>query len=1098
MPRRALLALILLTACQDNGQVKPTAPYADATPDGLAWAQVDDLGTTASGLVSDGTTIHALVDGAVLESTDHGTTWTTLPTTGRPDGPVLWIGLGGGILMAEVDGTGLVVWDGSTWFEPTTPPTASLLGSLNPRARPIPYAAGGTHLAWLATAGGLFTSSDGGDTWDAVTITPDAGLNLLFTDITTHGDTVLAGAMLPAGLLPDDYADFLSGVLFRSDDGGSTWVDAAPDTPFRYATGVAIDASGTAWVGALDGGLHGFINGEWADLGGPSDTLEVSVHGEGVSVISATRGVWRHTTQGWQGAGSGPMVGLTDTLALGQDGALYRLDDHPAGAGQPEGGATVHIALSFHVNLYHSYRGDSNTDDGYGLDLDVMRNTLDWLDRHPRARADWDYETHFSLGEWMQTDGADVLSRVQGRVDAGVDEVRPMSWNNGAMTNHTEAEFKTAMTRAMDDLDATFGGHVPGVQPQECMFTADHLAWYPEVGIDWVTLFYSGTPFTALRTDHQLPDSAWYNPFSLVDPADDSVALTTVPVYHHADMVNHGGLAGWAHQIHETLEGDQLLVIHFDADAESWEAFEHELSAVEDLGFVEFTLLSDYVADHPPTTEVRLRGDMADGTGDGFQSWAEKDFNHTLATTIHQARELATRAEALSTQLDDPTRSAVLVHLEAARDARLLALSTTHFGLAAPVLHPDRIASATAFADTALSEAQAALDLAASTPTAGELRVDNPHNVAGSALLDATLAVPAHLWATHGADGIWVADDGTALPISVDLLDDTTDPVQVRIRFVHAVDALGSDTLTWGADATHAPVNGTATATTLFDALPVDTPFTECAGTAEAATTPTADAPAVDARSIVTTDTRTWDLSFCGEPGERALTWTAQQWTGLPGVIWEVDATLPDATGGTATEDAPWNLDAESVVLSPLVCSGDAATLSWRTFGGSWRSRLVRQDQPTWNGQAIDAHLSLACEDGTTIEVGHDAMTRTSLAMAPLRTSGDRALLAPLGTLWGDPVRHDVRRTGGHGAGDVITAVVGSQFRPAAPDWSGQTVRYRLLVGTDGSVDSGTLTLFAHPPMVRVGAHPVEPVDTGDTGGDTGGDTADTGDSGAP
>ena len=93
------------------------------------------------------------------------------------------------------------------------------------------------------------------------------------------------------------------------------------------------------------------------------------------------------------------MVGLSSTLALARDGQVYRLDEHAAGGSRPAGNARVHVALSFHVNLYHSYRGDSNTDDGYGIDLDVMRNTLDWLDRHPRARADWDLETHFSLGE---------------------------------------------------------------------------------------------------------------------------------------------------------------------------------------------------------------------------------------------------------------------------------------------------------------------------------------------------------------------------------------------------------------------------------------------------------------------------------------------------------------------------------------------------------------------------------------------------------------------------------------------------------------------------------------------------------------------------
>ncbi len=830
------------------------------------------------------------------------------------------------------------------------------------------------------------------------------------------------------------------------------------------------------------------LDGSWQSQGGPSDALGVSTHEQGVNTISATRGVWRRNNRGWTGVGDGPMVGLTPTLALGLDGQVYRLDDHDAGAGTPARDATVHVALSFHVNLYHSYRGDSNTDDGYGIDLDVMRNSLDWLEQHPRARADWDLETYFSLGDWMQTDGADVLARLQERVAEGVDEVRPMSWNNGAMANHTETEFKLAMERAMDDLDDQFGRHVPGVQPQECMLTADHLSWYPEVGIEWATLFYSGTPFTALRFDHELPAEALYNPFFLKDP-DSAAQLTTVPVYHHADMVNHGGLAGWATQIHENHSEDQLLVVHFDADAESWEAFEQELAAVEALDFVEFTLLSDYIDAHPPTETVELVGDVADGTGDGFQSWAEKDFNHTLTTTIHQAREWATRTEAMliDTDASTDTEAEVRRHLARAIDARLLALSTTNFGLAAPVLHPDRIASATEFAETAHTEALAAYQLIAEVhpPEDGELRVHNPHPYAGQALIETTVEVPLEIWSEHGIDGVFVALDGTPLAAETTVQDASTDPVRVDVRFALALTAHSTERLTWGADATLTPGEGDATATTLFDQLPVDTPFTECAGARAAATNPTSIAPAVDPHSVVTTDTRTWDLTFCGQSEVDALTWTAERITGLDGIVWTIDADLPDATGGTGTEDAPWNLDAESVVLSPLVCADTATALDWYTFGERVRTRPVRPHQHTWNGQAVNGWLSVTCASGTTIDISHDAMLRTSLAIAPIRTSGANTIIAPLGTLWGDPIRHNVRATGGHGAGDVITSVVGSQFRPAAPDWSGKTVRYRLLVGENGAADAGSLALFAHPPLVRVGAHPESVVDDSDPPEDT-------------
>ena len=1098
MSAHRLLVLALPLAALSCGGAdipQPTAPYADFSSDGFSWAAVDRLGEHAAGLTTDGTTTWALVDGTVLASTDNGARWTPLPTAGRSAGTLHWLGYAGGHLLAEADGVGLLRWTGEAWEAPTTPPRSTFIEAFNPRSLPVPYGATGDSTAWLATAGGLFRSSDGGDSWAEVALGAEAGFNLLFASVAQSDDTVYAGAFLPAGLLPSQYADLLSGVVFRSEDGGTTWVDAAPEATFRYASGVALDADGTPWLATLDGGLYTLIDDSWVPVGGPTDAIAVSIPERGgvaevgdvaqiggVNVLSASRGVWRRTEQGWQGAGDSPMVGLTSTLALAEDGTLYRLDAHEADEGATPGDATVHIALSFHVNLYHSYRGDTNDDDGYGIDLDVMRTTLDWLDAHPGVRADWDIENHFSLGEWMQTDGADVLARLQQRVADGTDEVRPMSWNNGAMTNHTEREFKTSMTRARDGLNDFFGEHAPGVQPQECMFTADHIAWYTDVGIDWLTLFYSATPFTALRLDHELPKAAWYNPFSLVDS--DGNALTTVPVYHHADLVNHGGLAGWAQQIHLDHTTDQLLVIHFDADAETWEAFESELTAVESLPFVAFTRIDDYVAEHPPERRVVFAGDTADGTGDGFQSWAEKDFNLDLATAIHVARERAVQAAGLSAGLDEDTQDAIDAHLDAALDARLLALSTTNFGLAAPTLHPDRVASAWAFADTARLQAEAALALAeeGSPVEAGALSVDNPHDFGGTALLEFTLEVPAEAYVSGGLDAIWVTRDDQPLPMELSVSDAGTDPVQIHARMPLQIGAGEHIDLSWGADGAHAPALGDAVAGGILNLMPTDTPFTECGGVTELATDPVAEAARVGDRQVVAADTRHYDLAFCGVSGPGALTWTGERVSGMPGIIWTITANMPDATDGTATEAEPWNLEAESVALSPLVCPADATHLEWRAMSGVTRSRMVRDGQQTWNGQAIDAWASVHCDDGTVIDIAHDGMVRTSLAMLPMRTTGDRDLIAPLGTLWGDPVRHDVRRTGGHGAGDVITPVVGAQFRPAAPDWSGQQITYRLLVSAGDRIDAGTMALFSHPPLVRVGAAPLtgDPGDPGD------------------
>ncbi len=973
---------------------------------------------------------------------------------GLPSGAVRFLAILPGeqpVYLAEVDGRGLYRHDGS-WQAVQSPPDSLLLGMVSPRALTVPFGFDADpeapDEAWIAATGGIFHSGDAGASWRQVNI--DSGFNLIFTDVAVQGETVVATAFRPAGILPADYQDLLTGHVFVSHDGGESWEDGDPDITFRYPAAVDLDEMGEPWIAAMDGGLYQRVEGEWIARGGPSDAVGVQLDEAGASVISASRGPWRLESERWTAASAGPMVGLEASWALAEDGALFELAE---GEGEPApepGGATVHIALSFHTNLYHSYRGDSNTDDGYGIDLEVMRAELDWLDARPGVHADWDIDNYFSLDGWMTTDGADVLARIQERVASGQDGVRLMSWNNGAVSAQTREEFDASIAWAQDSLLAAFGEYDPGVQPQECMFTREHIGWYRELGVEWITLFYSGTPFTALRQELELPAEAWYAPSTISDGAD---GMTLVPVYHHGDLIDHGGLAGWAQQIHESHSGDQLLVIHFDADAESWEAFDQELDAAMELDFVAFTTIQDYLDSHDPVGEYDAPHDMADGTGDGWQSWAEKTFNHEIATGIAAAREAAWQAAVLAE--GDPKLQAMI---DAALEPRLLALSTTHFGLAAPFLHEDRQQRAREYVFEATSAADEALAAAAASQPVdgGDILVMNTRDVSGMALVEFELRVPADRW--DGADGIHLYDeDGQELLAAVSIVAKSEERISHRVSTVLRLEALEKRVLSWRYDPETMPRGGAANADDLLE-IPWATPFTECDGVLSDAAEGYTGAPVVDDRAASVSVERTWDLSLCG--GDGTVTWTTTRFQDMPGTIVKVNGAM-----GVAEDPE----DAESVALSPLSCDGPAESLSWRSFGGTEHTRPVRQDQWTWNGQAVDGWVKLHCESGDDISVSHRVTERTSLAFAPLRTVDAQALLAPLGTLWGDPVRHDARRTGGHGIGDVSVGIIGSQFSPAAPDWSGQAVSYRLLVG-DGSLETGTLDLFAHPPLVRVGS----------------------------
>ena len=1065
LPWRGPLALgvgcsLLLSTATGCGCGDPVAD-GDTTADGAAyhWESVAAIGDSASALTQVAGLAVTAAGGRLYTSLDDGETWAARETSGLPAGSVLLLaGIPGPprTLVAHVWGKGLYRSqdDGGSWTAVAEPPRSALLESLlNPRAVVVPWGWATTDegVAYLAAPGGLFLSGDLGDTWTAVETSSPGSLNLLYTSVDVVGERLATASQLPTGLIPDEYIDMVEGGVSISYDAGGVWEDVTGGLGGTAVTGVSLGEDGGVAVTALDGGLFEWSGGSWNALGGPPDAVAVSRARDGIDVGSGTRGIWRLQGSEWTQAGDGPIVAIVDRLALGHDGTVYRLVPGTGTPAPEPAGGTVHLALSFHANLYHSYRGDTNDDDGYGQDIRVIRRILDWLDEYPDVHGDWDIENAFSLDGVLPEEAPDIIERIGARVSSGQDGLRLMSWNNGAVVAQTREEFEASIAWAQESYLAAFGEYDPGVQPQECMFTPPHIAWYRDLGVEWITLFNSQTPFTALPGDLSLEGAALYNPVTLTDGEESSMAL--VPAYHHGDVLDHGGLAAWATQIHEQFSGDTLLLVHMDADAVIWENFDLELASLTGLDFVEYTTIQDYLDSHDPVAEVELPGDLADGTGDGFQSWAEKTFNHEIATGIARSRETVDRARLLGDGDEDVDDAA-----EAALEPRLRALSTTHFGLAAPHLCDERMATARARVEEATVAADAALELAEALHplAAGEIQLVNARPAGGIALVEIPLDVPAAVY--QGPEGLALFDgDGVELPVVVDVLDAGSDPIQLRATLVVHVPSADTSALAWRYDpALPAAATGSISEADLTDAPGLAPPFIECDGERAEGQSEGPVSPEVDPRSVRVRRTLTYDLSLCGGSGQVAR--TVAVYDGLPGVVVRVEATMGEA-------DDP-DL-AESVALSPLACDGDADQLTWRTHAGGSLTRPVRRGQETWNGQAADGWIALTCDDTSTLAVSHRVLERTSLAFAPLRNDDGQAVLAPLGTLWGDTPWHDARRIGGIGLGDLVTALAGDQMYPAAPDWSGADVSYTLWVNDE--LDEAIADLFAHPPMVRVG-----------------------------
>ncbi len=403
----------------------------------------------------------------------------------------------------------------------------------------------------------------------------------------------------------------------------------------------------------------------------------------------------------------------------------------------------IHVAFRFHGNFYHSYRGDTPDELGFGKDIRIIRHLIDTLDelnaRGIPVRGTWDFENYFSLETIMPAHCPDLIAGLQRRARAGRDEMQLMSYNNGLVSAHTPREFEAAICRGITNSAGSgqrdlFGDSFePMVRPQEMILTPIHLDLYRAYGIQSISLFYSSLPFNGFS--NFVPPLSFlqrYNPLTLSYPGI-AGTMTLLPCYNTGDLSDHLTLRRWVKQMRRqqlALEHPQdvLLLIDMDADDEFWVGFDVPLlngrfstigglkGLVEDIAGLEyvcFTTPGRYLKDHPPVGELSIGQDTADGSFDGLSSWAEKWSNQRLWTGLERARLLDLHARRLSGE-HLPAEAAAL--LECAFEARLKLLSTTHFGMSAPVMNLTREGSARELVCQAVESAAAAFACVAETP----------------------------------------------------------------------------------------------------------------------------------------------------------------------------------------------------------------------------------------------------------------------------------------------------------------------------------------------------------------------------------------------
>lgn len=368
----------------------------------------------------------------------------------------------------------------------------------------------------------------------------------------------------------------------------------------------------------------------------------------------------------------------------------------------------IHIAYGFHVNCYHSYRGDTNDAQGFGSDLRIIRKTIDTLDKLNAegipVKGTWDSENFFSLEQILPKYAPDILEGMKRRVREHGDENIIMGYSNGALGAMQEDELAASVNLAITNpqgsgLEDIFGTCEKIVRPQEVMFTPSQVHTYRKLGVKALCLYYSCVPFDAFKTlIPLLEDEQALNPLTFEYQGE---GITVLPTYSNADVCDAGCLRAWVKDLHEkqmrgAINRDVFLFINMDADAIFWESLNLPLignriantdgihglvKEVSDLDYVVFDTPGGYLRHHAPVGTIHFTQDTADGNFTGYASWAEKPYNRKIWTAIERSRT-----------------AGKVRHNDTDFLNRVKLLSTTHFGLATPVLNIQRETAANALA----------------------------------------------------------------------------------------------------------------------------------------------------------------------------------------------------------------------------------------------------------------------------------------------------------------------------------------------------------------------------------------------------------------
>jgi len=778
---------------------------------------------------------------------------------------------------------------------------------------------------------------------------------------------------------------------------------------------------------------------------------------------------------------------------------------------------TVYFSFGQHVDFYHSYRGDSPDEEGFGKDIRVIAETLDFLEDYPMVKMSWEFDSWQTLEHRLPEYAPELFDRIKARI-AEKDEVRFMSWNGGLASAETPEEFAASIGWQRQNLLDIFGKVENGVYPQEMMHTPSLIRAYGDLGVEWVSLFYSASSFTAFRNEVALSGRELYNPLWLETPEGDA-RMILLPTYHHSDVADFLGLASWAQHVATNVQGDSLIFVNFDADGESWPVIlKLFLPGLVKRPFVKFCTPGEYIAEHEPVGTIVLHRDQADSPFDGYSSWAEKPINHEAWTAVEASRRDEKGARFLQGRFG-PGSPEISALLDENFRWRLQTMKTTHFGLATPHLHPDRVEAVQEHAERirtlssqalALAQTQALPAVAGLAGTAPSLSfagmsrpyyVYRPEGPGGPSLV----RIPqAFAEGVAFSGGLRVYREGQEVPSCLlDVRLHTDGSVEEATVVLLSDLGLGEEAVYWVSRSSDSGVaepeyglvasgsglldNGRVRLAFDVDGWPMSLERDGLEFSAErligpgityqgghagpVKLEPDGSFGSVRERGFLARQGSNgqYHVECDGQLLEGSVRYGFRVYAGLPFVEIQAEVVYP-ALAETCAEDL---IEAYPLGIAPAL-SGDTLRVWKHNYFDYTGSYDVTEPADSLNNHVTASWMAVS-DASMGVMVAYHAEQRAGLAFCPIKVKTDlsgrlQPVLNPFGTFWGGLPNHDAARTGGLGIGEILTKLLGAQFHSTGPAYAGTTSRLSVALvpypGDEPPLEEQELAeAYSYPPQ---------------------------------